>query len=81
MSDIMQPQILSKEELISVFEWIIERLKENDSFEGSLTYTIDTADVSKFNLTAFIRYNNTMGQGMYRMIGKQPKEEKEEAVQ
>jgi len=53
--------ILSKEELISLLRFAIERIEEDDSAEGSLQY--EWAPDMKYNVGAFLRYDNQNGQG------------------
>lgn len=68
----MKPVKQSKESLIAVLEDILARIKADDSFEGSLSYTAMDEGLARgeFNVLANWRVGNSEGQGGCVMIGE-----------
>lgn len=69
---------LSKDELIATLQDMLESVKADDSFEGSIQYTVfdDDLGADEFEVSAFYRVGNSMGQGGAVII--QAKQEPEE---
>jgi hypothetical protein len=58
--------VTSRAELISLVKWLTVLLETDDSFEGSLQYSVCGED--QFDVTAAIRFGNRDGQGFMRII-------------
>lgn len=74
---------VSKEGLLNILQDMIETIKADDSFEGSLSYTVMDDDLGpgEFEVGAFYRFGNSMGQGGAVVIeAKQPVMDEEDAA-
>jgi hypothetical protein len=68
----MKPKQQTKDQLIAALRSMADSIDEGDSFEGSIQYTITGRDVTgqdTFDVLAFWRVGNSMGQGGSIMIG------------
>lgn len=67
----MKPIFMTSEELVLVLRDMAERVEKNDSFEGSIEYTLpDILDAQDgFRVRASYRVGNLNGQGSMRMVG------------
>ena len=63
----MKPKQQTKQQLIAALRSIAQSIEENDSFEGSIEYTITGRNA--FDVQAFWRVGNSEGQGGSIMIG------------
>jgi hypothetical protein len=65
---------MSKEQLIEVLEDMIDVIKADDSFEGSIQYTVMDDDLGpgEFEVGAFYRVGNSIGQGGAVVIQGKP---------
>ena len=63
----MNPKRITKEQLINALRDMALSIEEDDSFEGSIHYEI--VDRDSFDVSAFWRVGNSMGQGGSNSIG------------
>jgi hypothetical protein len=66
------PCSMSHENFVSMLEDLLARVREGDSFEGSLEYAIpedEDAPARSFSVRASYRVGNLQGQGGMRMHG------------
>jgi hypothetical protein len=66
------PVPVSKDELLAVLDDIRERVLHDDSFEGTVSYSLPEpgdAPEMQFRLRAAYRVGNLAGQGGMRLIG------------
>lgn len=65
---------MQKEQLIAMLEDMLSAIKMDDSFEGSVNYTIMDEDLGpgEFEVGAFYRVGNSMGQGGAVVIPGKP---------
>ncbi len=57
--------IITKRELTELLEEISQLVKDDDSFEGTITYTCmkEGLELDQFEVTGFFRHGNSQGQG------------------
>jgi hypothetical protein len=67
------PQQMSREELLAVLDDIRKGVESGDTLEGSFEFLLDyDSDAPAWQVRAFYRTGNTMGQGGSRLIGYEP---------
>ena len=57
--------ILSKRQLVELLEEITQLIRDDDSFEGNISYTCmkENMEPDQFDVTGAFRHGNSMGQG------------------
>lgn len=57
--------ILSKRQLVELLEEITQLIRDDDSFEGNISYTCmkEGLEPDQFSVTGAFRHGNSMGQG------------------
>ena len=68
------PEPMSHQELADFLRWIAERVEAHDSWEGNVQWMIPMEilpdkEGPDCEVSAVVRYGNTMGQGFIRMCG------------
>lgn len=71
----MGPTRISKETLVSTLRWVADRIDENDSYEGNISYTFignrfDNLESGEVEVQGVLRYGNSEGQGFVTMFGE-----------
>jgi hypothetical protein len=64
---------LSKEDLTTLLQWLIDRIEADDSMEGSFAYELalsQDGDPGDYWVQAALRHGNSMGQGSLRLVRK-----------